>query len=112
VGGERSRPHDAGIVVVLLDGRSHRPGDADAVASHLDRTLLPIGPEERGAHRARVLGAEVEHLADLDPAMHGELAAVAPRTAVAGPRLAQTGEGDVRKVARLVHAHQVLVAAV
>src|SRR5207253_8127259 len=40
----------------------------DAVGPHLKRHLLAVRPRDDGAHRQRILGAEIESLADLDAA--------------------------------------------
>ena len=60
------RPHDAPVVVVLLDrGRDH-PGHPDPVAAH-DQAERPTGVVEHDrAHRLAVLVAELEDVPDLD----------------------------------------------
>ena len=51
-----------------FDDRAREPGDADSVGAHLHRDLGAVRVRHRGAHRLGVLGAEVEDVADLDPA--------------------------------------------
>ena len=46
--------------------------DADAVAAHLHQLRLAVLVEEGGVHRLAVLGAELEHVADLDAALDRE----------------------------------------
>ena len=57
------------LVVVLLDDCGDDPRHADAVAAHhhrvLDARLVGVG----GVERLGVLGAELEHVADLDAAV-------------------------------------------
>ncbi len=76
VGRDRHRPHDAVLVVILLDRRGDDAGDADAVAAHLHRLLHAVGIEEIAAHRLRVLRAQEEDLADLDAAVAVQRAAL------------------------------------
>src|SRR5262249_38904925 len=109
---ERRRPDDAGIVVVLLDGRGDGPRDADAVAPHLDRPFLAVGAEEGGPHRLRVLRAEEEHLPNLDAAMGGERPGVAARAGITAVRLPEIRELYAREVAGLVEVDDVLVGAI
>ena len=78
VGGERQdghlgrsdahRPHDAVLVVVLLDDGGERARDAHAVAAHDERLLGAVLVGEGRAHGLGVLRAELEDLRDLDAA--------------------------------------------
>ena len=67
---ERGGPHDAVLVVVLLDDRGDDARHADAVAAHHHRVLR----RRRSSvyvrvERLGVLGAELEHVTDLDAAV-------------------------------------------
>ncbi|MPN05323.1 hypothetical protein SDC9_152573 [bioreactor metagenome] len=90
--------------MVLFDGRSQDAGDADAVAAHFEVLGFAIDIEERGVHRLRVLGAKVEHVADLDAALDGEYAPAVGRR-IALDHIADIGN-DIRlgKVASPVGA--------
>src|SRR6516162_4818658 len=65
-------PDDALIVMARFNDRADEPGDADTVGSPLDRNALAARSDDDGAHRLRVLGAEIEDVADLDPARRDE----------------------------------------
>ena len=52
------RPDDALLIVMLLDRRSGRPTDANAVATHEGEALLALIVENGGVHFVAVLGAE------------------------------------------------------
>ena len=71
------------LVVVLLHDGSKRAGHAHAVATHDKRLLLAVLVHKGGAHGLGILGAQLEHLGDLDAAGSRErLAAV--RAGIAG----------------------------
>ena len=89
-GGDAVRPDDAALVVLLLDGRAQDAGHADAVAAHLEVLGLAVLVEESCVHRLRVLGAEVEDMADLDAALDRQHA-LAVRRRIALDDIAQVG---------------------
>src|SRR5271166_6263465 len=60
------RPDDAGIIVVGLDQRADETRHADAIGPHLERRRLAVRAGYEGPHRARILVAEIEDLADFD----------------------------------------------
>ena len=71
------------FVVVLLHDGSKRAGHTNAVATHDERLLLAVLVHKGGTHGLGVLGAQLEHLRDLDAAGSRErLAAV--RAGIAG----------------------------
>jgi len=82
------RPNNAPLVVVLLDGRCREAGDADAVAAHFQKLRLAVFVQERGVHGPAVLGAEVEHMADLNAALDGQHTLAVGRQ-VAGNHIAE-----------------------
>src|SRR5262249_61955971 len=86
--------------------------DADAVATHLDRTGFAVRAEEGGPHGRRVLRPEIEDLPDLDPAMLGEPSSFAAGAGVVTRGLAQVREFDVREVPLLIDADHVLIGTV
>ena len=109
---DRVRPDDAARVVVLLDGRAEDARHADAVAAHLHQLRLAGLVEEGGVHRLAVLGAEVEHMADLDAALDGEHALAVGRR-VAGDDVADVGhQVGLGQVAAPVDAGEVEVFVV
>ena len=91
VRGDRLRPGDAVLVVVLLDDRGHRPAEADPVGAHHERPFVPLLVEVRGAERLGVERVELEDVADLDRGLELQGAA-ALRARVALARLPQVGE--------------------
>jgi hypothetical protein len=64
---ERERPREPHLVVVLLRDRGDDAAHPDAVAPHDHRVLLAVLVGVEAAERVGVLGAELEHVADLDP---------------------------------------------
>ena len=82
---ERLRPHDAVLVVMLLDDRGDDPRHADAVAAHHHRMLLAVLVGVVRVERDGVLRADLEHVTDLDAAVDRQRLA-APRARVAGAR--------------------------
>ena len=103
VHGERRdarRPDDAPVVVVLFDGRGGDARQADAVAAHDDGLLLAMLVEVRRAHRLRVLGPELEDVADLDDALALERR-LALRAGVAGASVAEVREADAGRGRRV-----------
>src|SRR6202030_1348466 len=64
--GHRFRPFDAGLVMTGLDDGTNQTRDADAIGAAMDRRLGAVRTRDRGLHRIRILGAEVEDLAYLD----------------------------------------------
>ena len=108
------RPDDAALVVVLFDGSGRQARDADTVAAHLEELGLAVLVEERGVHGAAVLGAQVEHVADLDAALDGQLALAVGRR-VAGQHVAQVGHqvrlGQVAAPVDAGEVHVFLVGA-
>ena len=110
--GQRLRPDDAPVVVVLLDRGRHHPGHPDAVAAHLEHLRLTVGGEISCAQRLRVQVPQCEHVADLDAADDVERAA-AVRRRVADDDVADVGDGvGLAAVAAEVHAAQVEVGLV
>ena len=78
------------LIVVLLHDGSERAGHTHAVATHDKRLLLAVLVHKGGTHGLGILGAQLEHLGDLDTASSGErLAAV--RAGIAGDDGDQVG---------------------
>src|SRR5581483_7367680 len=82
--GERLGPHDAAVVVALLDRGRHDARDADAVGAHDVRLLGSVLVDEPRPERRRVVGAELIDVPDDDrasdpqgPAVHGTAIALA-----------------------------------
>ncbi len=98
--------------MVLLHSRSGQAGHANAIATHFELAGLAVLGQEGGLHRLGVLGAQVEHVADLDTALNGQLALAVWRE-VAGDHIAQIG--DHRRLGQVtapVHTGQVVVGLV
>ena len=105
-------PDDAAVVVVLLDGRGHDPGDPDAVAAHFHDLRLTAGVEISCTHRRRIDVAEGEDVADLDAAQDVERA-LAVRRRVALDDVAQVGDRvRLAAIAAEIDAAQVEVGLV
>ena len=51
-----------------LDDGADQARDADPVGAHMDEVLAAVGGGDLGAHRLRIFRAEIEDVADLDPA--------------------------------------------
>src|ERR1041384_3751158 len=106
IGGDFLRPHDARVVVMVLDGGREDAIDADAVAAHDHRVELALFVEVDAVHLLRVARAQFEDVAHLDSVGEAEFAAAA-RAGIAlhrhpviadrgGPEIAV--EIDVREV--------------
>src|ERR1700683_5226058 len=67
---DRRRPDDAALIVILLDRRSHDTRHTYAVAAHEQGHFLAGLIQHHRLHRAAVLVAELEEVADLDAAGH------------------------------------------
>ena len=65
---DRLGPFDARLVVAGLDDRRDQARRTDAVGAHVHRLLAAVRPGHHRLHRLGVFGAEVEDVADLDPA--------------------------------------------
>ena len=89
VGRERGRPREPVLVVVLLDDRGDDARHADAVAAHHHRVLLAVLVGVVRVERLAVLGAELEHVPDLDAAVDRQ------RLAAAGARVARHDRHEV-----------------
>ena len=63
----RLRPDDAGLVMARLDDAADQARHADAIGAHLDRNRAAIRSRHIGTHGARIFGAEIEDVADLNP---------------------------------------------
>src|SRR5208282_985580 len=63
-GRDRLRPDGAVVVVIGLDQRGGKPGRADAVRAHVHEMLLAVRSVDDRLHRSRILGPEVENMAD------------------------------------------------
>ena len=99
------------LVVVLLDGRGHHPGDADAVAAHDHDVFLAVLVQIHGMHGVAVLGAQLEDVAHFDAL--GQLdGATAARAGVAQGDAAQVGVGRDLHVAAQVNVHQMRVSGI
>ena len=89
--------------MVLFDGGRDNTRHADAVAAHHHRDLRAGVVEYARLHRFRILGAELENMADFDAALDIQ------RTAAIGTRVAGLGVAQIRhlglgRVAPPVHA--------
>src|SRR5450759_3144690 len=104
--GHLRRPGDPLRVVMRLDDAGEGASDADPVAAHHDRVAAPVLAQVLGAQRGRVLRAELEDVADLDPVPqdHGG-AACRAAVALAGAR--EVRDEVRRVVARDIHVSQV-----
>ena len=70
--GNRFRPDDAPVVVVLFNGGGHHAGHADAVTAHGHHHGLAIFIQHGGAQCFGVLGAELEDMPHLDAAFDAQ----------------------------------------
>ena len=96
------------LVVVLLHDGSERAGHAHTVATHDERLLLAVLVHKGCTHGLGILGAQLEHLGDLDTAGSGKrLAAV--RAGIAGNDGDQVGPLVDGKVALGAGAGKVIV---
>jgi len=66
--------------VILLDGRGHHAGDANAVAAHGDHQRLAVFAEHLAVQRLRVLLAELEDVPHFDAALNDQRALTAGRS--------------------------------
>ena len=111
VRGHLGRPGDALLVVMGLHDAGDVAPEPDAVRAHDDRVPLAVLAQVLGTQRRRVLGPELEDVADLDPVAQDDgLAALR-----AGVALAHAGEvrDDVRgEVPGHVHVAQVVAGPV
>ncbi len=53
--------------MTLLDGSSDDTGDADAVASHMERLAAAFGVKKVAIERLAVFGSELKNMADFNP---------------------------------------------
>src|SRR5690606_26353594 len=100
-------PDNAALVVVLLDGGGHDPGNADAVAAHGHHHGLAVLVQRGGFHGVGIVAAELEDMADFNAALDYQ------RAFAVGARItfhdATQVEGFTQgEVALPVHASQVL----
>src|SRR4029078_6328278 len=109
VRGDRCRPGDAVLVVVLFDDRSHDAPRSDPVAAAEEWLFLPVLVEERRPKRLRVEAAEVEDVPDLDCRAEDQRTA-ALRATVAVAWLSQVGEARLEVSSRLDTAQVPAVA--
>ena len=99
-------PHNAVLVVALLNGGRHAARHAHAIAAHDERLLDAVFVHERDAHGLGVLRAELENLTGFDAACNGKgLAAL--RAGVAFLYHAQVLPSIHRKVFTLLGARKV-----
>ena len=89
--GDRIRPDDALVVVMLFHGSGRRPPDSDSITSHHRQAFFAVGIEKGGIHALAVLGPQHEDMAHLD-AFRGFEHAVFPRRWIAGPGISQICE--------------------
>ena len=94
--------------MILLDGGSHRTGDADAVAPHHHRVRLAIVIEVGRPQSFTVLGPELEDLADFDALRDDDLAA-AVRADIAFLDLADGVHLHITEIAGRIHMDVVFV---
>ena len=104
--GERQRPDDAVRVVPAFDGAGENAVDADAVAAHDRVDLGSLFVQVGCAHRLRILGAELEYVADLEACLDLEGLAAA-WAGITGLGVADIEDTIEREVAARDHAGQV-----
>jgi hypothetical protein len=103
---DREREDDAALVVVLLDGRRHDAGNANAIAAHDHRDRAAFFVQHGGLHGFAVFGAELEDMTHFDTALEFQRAAPVG-AGLAGHHVAQVGDDRFRQIAAPVHAKQV-----
>src|ERR1700722_13769446 len=81
--------------------------DADAIAPHHDRDLAPLLVQNPGTEAVRVLGAELEDVADLERFEQRERSLAAAGAGFAGLDLAQIDELRSRQIAADVDSFEV-----
>ncbi|MOA12862.1 hypothetical protein D3C78_1328870 [compost metagenome] len=72
--GDSIWPDDAAIVMILFDSRRHHASDPNTVAAHGQDLITAVFALNRRLHCFRVLGAELEDMADFDTAFDQQCA--------------------------------------
>src|SRR5690606_7647800 len=110
-GGQRVRPENAALVVVLLDGGGNYAGDAYAVAAHRQHDRFAVFAHDAAVHGLAVLGSELEDMPYLDTALDHQRA-LTVRARVTRHHVAQVGDFRQRQVALPVEAEVMLAVFV
>ena len=110
-GGDRIRPDDAFVVVVLLNGRCHNAGNANAVAAHVHDHALAVLIQHGGVHGGTVFVAELEDVAHFNATADLE-GALAVRARVAFHHVTQVFDPVNGNVTLPVDAGEVIAVAV
>src|SRR5690606_15627234 len=100
------RPDDALGVVILFDRGGYDAGYADAIAAHDHDLIATFLVQNLGIHGLRILGAELENMADFDTALDLQRA-FAIRAGVASDDIAQILDARDRRIAYPVGAGEV-----
>ena len=100
-------PDDAAGIMILFNGSSRQPRDADAVAAHFHPLGLAIDIQKGGIHGLAVLGAQVKHMPHLNAPLNRQGAATIRRQ-VACHHIAQVGHAiGLGQIASPVHSGHV-----
>src|SRR5437016_7985016 len=99
-------------VVVLLDGRTDRNTNPNAVTTHLHRSLPSLRIQIGDAHRLAVFFPKVKHLTDFDAAIGFESSLIAPWTRIPVNRQSQIRERGWHEIPLLVDFNEMGISLV
>src|SRR6056297_1242931 len=93
------------LIMVLLDGCSHRAANANTITSHYQRSALALIIKHHRCHGFGILGSEFENVTDLNPPPTLKTSAFTTRTGVTLLSTAQISKAVNSDIARVTNSN-------